>query len=190
MIEYQTIEELEEHIQFVRQKIQQIAKDVIAVFREDFPQFIEREVRQIFLSDGDFARSLDDDKLKQLKDRIKVLGESAAQTVLAKLEDQALWFAGGIPDDDPKDLSANTRLWAIVDEIGQPVRELLKQFGYSGSAEIGYKSPRRFVSGKYLPSLAEAYWRWIGELKEAQSRVDTIRAEDESKALLERWNSF
>lgn len=190
MIEYQTIEELEEHIQFVRQKIQQIAKDAVAVFREDFPQFVEREVRQVFLSDSEFARSLDDEKLKQLKDRIKVLGETASDAVLAKLEDPALWFAGGTPEDDPKDLSANAALWAVVDEIAKPVRELLQSFGYNGLLHVGYKSPRRFVSGKYMPSLAEAYWRWIAELKEAQTRVDAIRAEEESKSLLDRWNSF
>lgn len=188
MNESQSLDELQEHIRFVQQKIAQIRDDVLATFKEDFPKFVEREVKRAFLENAEHSASMSEQALKALKAEMVGVGAKATVAVLADLTDSTLWVTTGAPEST-KTLESNTELWAVVNGIADAVNQLLEKHGFPGPHTVAYKSPTWFIAGKYMPSLAEAYWRWNGDLSESRGKVAEMTDKVKKDDLLTRWDA-
>lgn len=184
-----------EQVSFLRDSVQSLADEAIEVFQEDFPQFFHREARRRFLGSPDFARMLDDAALKRLKTDIEAQGKASTAQVVERLRDLDLWAAGGeLQEGAGKSFEDNPKLWEAVTSICDHVTRLLEQHEFPKDADgtygVRYHEPKRFVSGHYLPSIAEKYWRRIAELREVESKVREVEEERERGELLSRWNRF
>lgn len=184
-----------EQIAFLRDSVKALADEALSVFQEDFPQFFHREARRRFLASPDFARNLNDDALKRLKSDLESEGRAASERVLQRLRALDVWVSGvEVPDPPGKSLEDNPKLWAVVASIGEDVEKLLDRHGFpkdeGGGYGVVYHEPRRFVSGHYMPTIAETYWRRIGELRELEQKVTELEHERERAELLARWNRF
>ena len=189
-----------EQMDFLRDSIAALADEAIAVFEADFPQFFAREVRRRFLDAPDFARSLDDAKLKALKEAIAARSQAAGAAIVEKLRDRDLWLSGTqVAEPAGKSFEDNPALWDVVASICEPLGDFLAEQGFpptaggeggGGPYGLRYREPKRFVSGRYLPSIAEQYWRRIAELREVEGRVRELEREREQAELLARWNRF
>ena len=184
-----------EQIEFLRDSIQALAVEAMAVFREDVPHFFHREARNRFLAASDFARGLDDKALKALKAEIDEAGRAASARLMEELKDRELWLSGTTAESPSgKRFEDNPTLWAVVGAVCEELAGLLERHGFPKSADGGYDlayhEPKRFVSGHYLPSIAEKYWRRIAELAEVEGMLEELEGERERSELLTRWNKF
>lgn len=186
-----SLAELEQHVGMLRERVLQVAADVKTLLAEDLPKFVEREVKRIFVGHPEFARTISDKDLASLKTALHTEGESAARAVLAKLEDDSLWFPGDLGAGAArKSISENTALWNEVGAIAETVKGIMARHKFPDSDEpIEYKPPTWFIGRRYLPSLSEKYWRHLQDLSEVQDKIDTIVAETSKNELTKRWDS-
>ena len=185
----------DEHIVVLRDSILALAKEAKQVLAEDVPQFYVREARRRFLAAPDFARALSDDDLHALKADLAAAAARAADQTLAALEDETPWLAGTAVDDPSgKHFQENPTLWERIAALGSGLAEVLQKHGFpedeGGGHAVVYEEPKRFVSGHYMPSIAEKYWKRVAELKEAKTQRSAVAAERERQDLLARWDRF
>jgi hypothetical protein len=184
-----------EQVSFLRDSVKALADEALDVFAEDFPQFFHREARRRFLAAPAFARDLSDDALKRLKTDLETEGRAASERLLARLRALEPWLAGTeVAEPAGKSLEDNPKLWAVVASIADDVERLLAKHGLpadpGGGYGVVYHEPKRFVSGHYMPTIAETYWRRIAELREIEQKVSELEHERERAELLSRWNRF
>jgi len=187
------IQEMQDHIAFLKEKIQQISEDVIKVLGEDLPKFVEREIKKQFLEGGEFAMEMDGEMVKKLKGEIQKRGNDAAAAVIETLKPLELWLMGRDFFEDAKGLEANPQLWEKVNKISETVQQLLTEYSFpetDSRPDIAYKPPTWFIAGLYLPSLSEAYWKRIKELVEMENKVSAITRENARQTLGKRWDTF
>lgn len=184
-----------EQIAFLHDSIQALANEAMAVFEEDVPFFFQREAQKRFLASPAFARKLDDKALKALKADLQKEGAAAAKRLAGRLADSALWLAGtGSESPSGKTFEDNHVLWAAVSEICDELATLLGRHGFpadeDGGYDVVYKEPKRFLSGHYMPSIAEKYWRRVAELAEVEAMLGQVEGERQRSELMTRWNQF
>ncbi len=182
-----------EQMSFLEGAIKELAQEAIAVFREDVPLFFVREGREVFLAHPARAAELDDAALKKFKETLALRGEVAATAMAEKLADPDLWLAGVEYDEESGSLfEPNWALWLIISGVCDDLEDILQEYGFpvglDGSYGISYREPKRFISGHYLPSIAEKYWKRIAELKELRARLMEVEEERRRGDLLARWN--
>lgn len=173
----QDLDELEGRL---RRNLESIVADVIAILRSDIGTFAGREVRKRFESNVEFAETIDDDKLRELKVRVSELGTRVAnETCDALTGDMDFWFGPDVPEGEGKSFEAHT---AFIDKIQAIVGELdslLGEFGFPDADEpLHYGPPAYFVGGKYAPGLAESFWKnlqQLNELRGAREQQDVGR---------------
>ena len=185
-----SVAELEQQAELLKDRVRHVALEVKALFAEDLPRFVERELKRAFVSHPEFAATIGDDTLRGLKRDIIAEGQRATDAVLAALEDEALWFPESPGEEDPrKSLAENRGLWDVVSGITGAVTEIMTRYGFpqSGSPPE-YKPPTWFIGRRYLPSLSEKYWRHVRDLAKTLAQIRDIRTEHSQSELARRWD--
>lgn len=185
-----SIAELEQHVSLLKDRVLQVADEIKALLSEDLPKFVEREMKKTFISNPEFAATVSDDQLRQIKIDIGACGIALANQVSAALQADALWFPESTGDEDArKSIAENTALWAAVAEpASQVVIKLISDNGFPPGETPDYRPPTWFIGRRYLPSLSEKYWRHVRELAEASSQIGSIRSEASKSELTRRWD--
>jgi hypothetical protein len=190
--EVMDINQLNDRIADLKEKIRFISKDIMGVLKEDLPKFVVRELKRMFLTLPDFSKTLNDKQLKGLKADGQAIGEQKTAEILQALEDQEIWLSGKELPTLGKTLTDNAKLWQVVNRISDAVDELLAKYGFPKQGDsygISYKSPTWFISGKYMPALAEAYWKRIADLREDEELISKITMEKDQEELKKRWDT-
>lgn len=167
-----------------------LAAEVRNVLAEDLALFPAREVRRRFIADPEFATTLNDAKIAEIKADAARRGAEMRDRVVAAMEDLGLWLAGVDVHGPGKSFQENEQLWAVTAEACAVTRGLLRDYGFPGAEEanIEYRMPTWFIAGKYLPGLAEKYWALIAELRELRERIKAMEQARIRDALGKRWD--
>lgn len=184
-----SLAELEQHIVMHRSRVLQAADGIKALLADDLAKFVEREMKRAFVTTPEFAGTIDDSALKELKADLASRGPAAAASVIEALDEEGLWFPSGVTaDDERKSIDENEALWAVVSRIGDAIVAIKEKYGFPDAGEpVTYRPPTWFIGGRYLPSLSERYWRHLRELAEAASAAGSIRAAHAKTELSRRW---
>jgi hypothetical protein len=186
----ETLAELTQRAEMVRDRIRHVAAEVKALLAEDLPKYVEREMKRGFVEHPDFASRLTDGALRDLKTAVRTEGEHGRDQVLAALDDEALWFPTGPLTEGRASVADSPGLWAAVGGITGTVRALRERFHYPPSLEpIEYKPPSWFIGRRYLPTLSEKYWRLIAELRELDTLAQGIKRDTSRSVLTKRWDA-
>jgi len=187
------IAELREQERLIRERTVAIAKETIEVLAIDLPLFVEREVKRAFVADPDFAERLDDDAVRAIKDDIRDRATATAAAVVASLQEWDLWLGGYARVEGAKTFEDYPELWDRVCAIGQPAQEILAAHGFPGAKEaaeaIRYRQPKWFINGRLLTTLAEKYWRSMGELASVRAELEALDLQHRREALKQRWDA-
>jgi hypothetical protein len=184
-------ESVEEQTEAIHEKIRHTAKEIRALLRDDLPEFVAREIKARFLEASEFASKLDEAQVKALKESAALAGAEAAETVDAALEPLDPWLAGMQVDTSRKHLADNPELWARVTQVNEIVEKLMESQGFPRSGAtygVSYREPARFIHGRYLPTLAERYWKLLGELQRVQEQASAQQQARSRAELLRRWD--
>lgn len=184
------IKELQENKKRIRENLIKLSNEVRAVLAEDLKDWPSNEVKKRFYSNPDFANTLDDSKVKQLKTELQRRAQVVSGQIVKEMEDQSLWLEVEEHEGPGKSFAENKKLWAKTLAIVKVVKDVMDEFGFPDSIDrpVEYKMPMRFISGKYLPGLAEKYWRWIQEMKEIDLRIKELEKNIVEKTLAKRWD--
>jgi hypothetical protein len=186
----QTVAELHQHIETLRDQVRTVTLEIKEILRVDLPLFVDRELKSAFINHPDFAQTIDDDLLQDIKKALSSAGATKRDEILAALEDDALWLPSSDPNEDTKtSIDQNNAVWSIVSGICESVHALKVKFNFPDvDGTIQYKAPSWFIERKYLPSLSERYWRLIRELNEAQRQITESHASESKGHLARRWD--
>ncbi|MGM0577457.1 MAG: hypothetical protein ACQEXJ_17165 [Myxococcota bacterium] len=182
----ETVQDIDEQIDLVKQRFRQVIEQIRTVLHTDVAQFVEREARRAFLANPDVAERLADDRVAELKRRAKEAGARAADTLREDLEDESLWLTRQGTPEDPRSLAASEGVWTHVRKVEDVVRDLLADFDLAADRPT-YKAPVYFVSGLFLPSLVEHYWKLLEELASLERRKEAIHTDTVRERLVARW---
>ena len=183
--------ELEQRSIMLRQRIRQVAEDVTELLTEDLPLFVERELKRAFINNPEFARTMSDETLQQLKTDISVRGRSGCEQVIQRLADESIWFPDSAPEESRHSIAQNTALWGVVSSICDDVVALREAYGFPVSeTPIQYRPPTWFIGRRYLPTLSEKYWKLVGELLDVESKMTEVKSEASQSELSQRWEKF
>jgi len=168
-------------------RLEGIALDIREVFAEDVESFASRAVRARFLEDESFNQGLTDAALTQLKARCDADGVAARVEVETQLRPMGPWLEGmGVKERAGLETVAG--IWDVVTGVEARVEATLQAFGTSGPVPR-YTAPSRFVSGRYLKTLVEHYWRTIQELETVESAVKAQERAWSRTELTKRWDA-
>ena len=186
----QTVAELHQHIETLKEQVRIVTSEIKGILRVDLPLFVDRELKSAFINNPEFAQTIGDDLLQDIKKALSALGENKRDEILTSLEDDALWLPSSDPNEDTKtSIDQNNAVWSIVSGICDSVHALKAQFNFpDGDGTIQYKAPSWFIERKYLPSLSEKYWRLIRELNEAQREITESHVSESKGQLARRWD--
>jgi hypothetical protein len=168
-------------------RLEGIASDIREIFAEDGEGFAIRAVRARFLEDEAFSAELSDDALASLKARCQTEGAAFRVEVEQALAPISLWLKGmGVAERTS--LESVPEIWDVVSGVEARVDGILQEHGFQGVG-VRYTPPVRFVSGRYLKTLVEHYWRTIGALETIESAVQAQERAWSRTALAKRWDS-
>lgn len=185
-------ESVETQIAAIHDRIRRNADDIRALLRDDLPAFVAREVKARFVEDADLSSRMSEAQIKALKESTTRLGAELATQVDASLEPLDPWLAGIAVEDGGKHLEENPDLWArIARPAAEAVEEVLDASGFPRPASghgVAYKEPARFIAGRYLPTLAERYWKAIAELRRINEQSEAQHKARSRSELARRWD--
>lgn len=181
----------EAQIEAIHDRIRRNAEDIRALLRDDLPAFVVREIKTRFVEQSELATRMTDAQVKAMKEATARAGAALAAQVDASLEPLEAWLSGVDAEDGGRHLEQNPDLWGrVARPTVEAVEELLHAHGFPRPPEgygVTYKEPARFISGRYLPTLAERYWKLIGELRRIQEQAAAqVKARSRSE-LARRW---
>ena len=189
--------ELEERLRVVEEKVKRDAREIVEVLRADFPQFIRRQVRERFIGAKDFADSISDSRLKEIKSDVEATGAKVVAELIPPLEDWSIWISGASavpPPPERRDLQANAEVESRIQRIGAELRALLERHGFPDLREEdfrrAYRLPSWFIAGRLLVSLVESYWRNVEELHAVREALDALRDRSLRKERADRWDAL
>jgi hypothetical protein len=183
-----------------RQRLQRTIADIVALVAEDVAGYPVSELRRRFVEfpQGD---ALDDGQLKALRQEARELGRASADEVKARLTPLDLWLKSdddgkcvghlrSLPsEEDCKDLSALRPVWAVVQGIDARLEAIAGKYGLPPDDRVpkGYTPPKRFISGKHLPTLVEHFWRELAEVRRLEAGERATAGEQKRRTRAERW---
>lgn len=181
----------EAQVQAIHDRIRRNADDIRALLRDDLPAFVAREVKTHFVEQAELASRMTDVQVKALKEGTTRAGAALSAQVDASLEPLDAWLSGVQLPDGGRHLEQNPDLWTrIAGPAAEAVEELLHAHGFPRPADgygVVYKEPARFIAGRYLPTLAERYWKLISELRRIEEQAAAqVQARSRSE-LARRW---
>lgn len=174
-----------------RQAILKLASEVRPVLAEDLVQFPAREVRRRFVANPEFAATLSDEQIAELKAELARRATEVRDRVIAAMEPADLWVEATGPTGPGKSFAENERLWAPTREAASLVAEVLERYGFpAGEGAPEYRMPTWFIGGKYLPGLAEKYWALVAEVRELRERAAELERTRVRESLGKRWDKL
>ena len=188
--------DVEESLALVRHKVMRDAREITGILRADLPDFMVREVKARLLKNPDHAGRLTDEQGKALKVGARGAGQQAAETIGQQLDDESLWLPleGEVLAGGAAELKDNPRVYAVLQQAGTFLRELLEKFGFDIAGEDFshlYTPPTWFIPGKgLLISQVEGYWRNLGEYQSLRSTLASLKAREMQNELESRWDSW
>lgn len=184
------IQELLQEIENIKIKIAKLSKDALHILNEDIRKFVEREIKKQFLRFPKFAESLDKEQIKALKNEIKQRTPPVVEKIIESMKNRDVWLKGLEYESGEKNLAENTALWTLIGPIEQVTMEILLKYKFPGLEDIviEYKQPTWFISGKFLPTIAEKYWKALKEIKEIQTKIEELKNEDVKENLSKKWD--
>ena len=185
-----TVAELRQHIETLKDQVRSITSEIKELLRTDLPLFVDRELKNAFINNPEFAQTIGDDALQDIKNAVATQGASKRDEILASLDEENLWMPSDISSEGTqKSISENNAVWSIVSRICDSVHTLKTQYNFpDADGPIQYKAPTWFIERRYLPSLSEKYWRAIRELNEAARQITESHATESKGQLARRWD--
>jgi hypothetical protein len=184
-----SIAELEQEVASLKSRVLEIATEIKALLAEDLPKFVERELKNAFVHNPEFANTVSDDTLRVIKAAMATQGAEGTARVLAALENDNIWLEIQSIPNNRKSIEEHTALWSLVSEICQTVTQLYADHGFPQAQEpCTYRAPTWFIGRRYLPSLSEKYWRHVEELQEKKSVIGSLESDTSTSELTQRWD--
>jgi hypothetical protein len=186
-------EELRRHraqIDAAERQIREDADRIVGVLQEDFPVYLQREIKARFVSAPDFADAMPAETLAALKRDVDDEGTKAAADIAGALRDPALWLADVELPDGPFELTHLAGVWQQATRIDVVLEGLLTKYRFpSAGARAQYKAPTWFVSGTLLKTLMEAYRTHARERARLRRTVDELEAKRRTMQLGLKWDA-
>jgi hypothetical protein len=186
------LEDAEETLRQLEERLRRDARDMATVLRTDVPTFVSRTVKTVF-EECEQADSLDPTAVRRLKDDTaktsQVLGAEVGDR-LARFE-LWTWDRSDPPPRDARGLDANPEVASVLRRVGEAVLELLERHGIPRSAvgEHGaYRLPTYFVAGHFMKSLVENYWQTLAMHHELRARIQSGAKDTQRKERRARWD--
>ncbi len=190
-----TPQELEERLRTVDDKVRRDAREIVEVLRIDFPKFVERVVKDRFVTSREFADSVGDQALKALKADVQKTAKQTVDELIPPLEEWGIWLdvAKAPGGSERRDLQANAAVHARLQQIGGLVRGLLERHKFPGVQDEdfreAYRLPAWFIAGRLGVSLVESYWRNVDEYLNVRDALRTLKERDVRTQRSDRWDS-
>lgn len=189
-------EDLEERGKVLAEKVQRDMRDLVDILKADFPKFVERAVKERFVSAPDFANGMSDADLKSLKADVAATGKTLVGEVASSLDDLAIWLEpqGPVPGASERgDLRGNAEVYRRLQKAGAFVKDLLAKYRFPDlhDAEFteAYRLPSWFIGGRYPKSVAQSYWRNLEEYHSVRDALRSMQERDQKSKLASRWDS-
>ncbi|MFT7580775.1 MAG: hypothetical protein ACI9MR_002448 [Myxococcota bacterium] len=185
MTELPSVEELNSQVELRKSRLTQVIADIRNVLQTDIEAFVRRETKRAFLAQPAISAALDRDKIAALKSGMSALAESESSRISNALGNSELWTTLEPHPENTRELAGATAVWTAVTSVEGQLTSFLSGFGLTDE-HVAYKAPAYFVDGRYLPSLAEHFWRLVHEIDElhgqsAQLKADVVRSDLEAK---------
>ena len=189
-------EELRRHrdqIDAVERQIRDDAAGIVGVLADDFPMYLQREIKARFVSAPEFADAMAPETLAALKRDVEEEGAKAAAEISAVLRDPGLWLADVELPEGPFDLTHLPDVWQQAVRIDGVLESLLSKYRFPSTGSAGarpqYKAPTWFVSGALLKTLTEAYRTHARERTRLRRAVDELEAQRRTMRLGLKWEA-
>jgi sugar-specific transcriptional regulator TrmB len=184
------IDELEKEIESVKARILKYSREVLQILDDDLKKFVEREIKKQFLRFPFFSESLSKDQIKAIKEEIKQKTQPVVERIIDAMKNQDLWLKGLEYEKGEKSLMENHDLWTRVSPVEELTMEMLRKYKFpeSENIKIEYKQPTWFISSKFLPGIAEKYWKSIKEIKEILAKIEELKADRIKETLSKKWD--
>ncbi len=180
--------DFDDRIALSQERLLQVLEQIRAVLHEDLGKFVAREARKAFLTHPEAADALTDQQVADLKTRTVAASTASADRIAAELADQSLWLEEADASEGSRSLEPLGSVWAIVRSVEADVTALLEPFGLAPDPPAVYKAPAYFVAGRFLPTLAEHYWKLRSEIDELEAARRQEAEESVKSRLAARWD--
>ncbi|NUN12287.1 MAG: hypothetical protein HUU55_01480 [Myxococcales bacterium] len=184
---------LDEEQQRLHDQISLISKEILAIFREDLPIFIEKEVKKRFLEAADFSIRLPKQRIIELRARTAAVAMQHVSVVEDALSGLEPWLSAKGVESPRQSITDNPSVWGPIRAVEDATVALLDEFGFPKGPDgygVHYEPPARFIGRKFLKTLVEHYWRSLEELEKLQMKAiqqDSARMRAE---LIRKWDDI
>lgn len=186
-----TLEQLDEQIESIKAKLQLQISEFVNLISNDLPDYALKQIRRAFIEDVDFSEQKSDAELAEFKEHVAAFGKKLAEDIRTSLlENMNDWWNSDISlDGAGKTLDGNTAIAAKLGIISERICEFIKNENIQ-PIEVIYKTPARFIDGKYPPGMIEKYWSQLAILRAAEDERAILDREARKARLAQRWDSL
>ena len=126
--------DLEERVTILKDKIRKDAQEIVEVLKAHFPLWIERQVKDYFVSNPTFSETLDKDQIRAVKEDIRAQQKKVLEELIPELED----WASGAPRTRSRSPARRTT-WRTTQRCGSGCRRWGSTCGGS-SRDTGFRT--------------------------------------------------
>jgi hypothetical protein len=185
------LDALKEQKRWITKELLGIKTSAAQIIEKDLQAFPERELRRRFIENPDFANSLTQKQIRNIKTTAQTGLHSILPGVLDCLRNDEKWLSPGTCHGPGKSFEENEDLWTCVKPVEELVRGIMRDNGFPETAieAVRYKMPTWFIEHSFLPSMAEKYWQLVRELHDISTQEKEIAARLQRDALAKKWDS-
>ncbi len=186
-----TLEQLDEQIESIKAKLQLQVSELVNLIANDLPDYALKQIRRAFIEDVDFSEQKSDAELVEFKNRVQTFGKKLSEDVRASLlEDMNDWWNTHVSlDGAGKTLDGNPAISQKLSTISTRICDFINDENLQ-PVEVVYKTPARFIEGKYPPGMIEKYWSQLAILRAAEEERSVLDREARKARLAQRWDSI
>ena len=186
-----TLEQLDEEIESIKERLAAQIQEIVDIIVNDLPGYALKNIRRAFIEDVQVSEKMTDAELTEFKARIAEFGKTLAEgTRSALLDNMDKWWGKDVfLESAGKTLDGNPQIAPILAGIGVKITEFIRHEGLK-EVEIQYKTPARFIDGKYPPGMIETYWAQLANLRSAEEQRSELDMEARKARLAQRWDSL
>ena len=186
-----TIEQLDERIEQIKSKLQLQIEELVTIITNDLPDYALKHIRRAFIEDVDFAEKKSDAELIEFKNKVAEFGKKLAEDVRASmLENMDDWWGKDVSlAAASKTLDGNPAIAQKLSVISQRILDFLDA-EHLQRVEVIYRTPARFIDGKYPPGMIEKYWAKLADLRAAEEERELLDREARKARIAQRWDSL
>jgi hypothetical protein len=190
-MEDKTLEQLDELLENHKSKLSAQILEIVDLITGDLPDFVLKTVRHAFIEDVNFSEQKSDEELSTFKKHVSEFGQSLSSELRQSLlADMNNWWGQQVSaENSGKSLDGNTAIKNKLNTINQKIAEFI-QSEHLQPVEINYKTPARFIEGKYLPGMVEKYWKQLQDLRAVEAKRAELDFEARKARLAQRWDAL